>query len=307
MTAHPKICPRTGELHFFYYSYMPPFLVYHRADAGGRLVQSEPIDVPGPTMMHDFAITDRHVVFMDLPIVFDLELAMANTMPYRWSDEYGARLGVMPRGGANRDVRWFEIAPCYVFHPLNAYEDAQGAVVVDVVRYEELWRSGSATSESSPKWTTGRRQIPQLHRWRIDLATGRVGEQPLDDRAVEFPRCDERRVGLTHRYGYAVYTDEGADSSKGTALIKYDLRQGTSLAHDFGPGRMPSEPVFVPASRDAAEDEGWILTYVYDASSNGSELAILDAADFATKPVATITLPQRVPFGFHGSWVPDGA
>ncbi len=132
MTAHPKVCPRTGELHFFYYSYMPPFLVYHRADASGRLVQSEPIDVPGPTMMHDFAITDRHVVFMDLPIVFDLELAMANTMPYRWSDEYGARLGVMPRGGANQDVRWFEIAPCYVFHPLNAYEDAQGAVVVDV-------------------------------------------------------------------------------------------------------------------------------------------------------------------------------
>jgi carotenoid cleavage dioxygenase len=102
MTAHPKICPRTGELHFFGYSFKPPFLTYHRADSAGRLVQSEVIDVPGPTMIHDFAITDRHVVFMDLPIVFDLELAMAGTMPYRWSDDYGARVGIVPRGRSER-------------------------------------------------------------------------------------------------------------------------------------------------------------------------------------------------------------
>src|SRR5262245_65379489 len=92
-------------------------------------------------MLHDFAITARHVVFMDLPVVFDLELAMAGTMPYRWSDEYGARVGVMPRGGTNADVRWHDVAPCYVFHPLNAFEDADGAVVVDVVRYPESRRT----------------------------------------------------------------------------------------------------------------------------------------------------------------------
>ncbi len=79
MTAHPKVCPRTGELHFFAYSFMPPFLTYHRAEADGRLVQSADIDVPGPTMIHDFAITERHVLVMDLPFVFDLELAIAGT------------------------------------------------------------------------------------------------------------------------------------------------------------------------------------------------------------------------------------
>jgi carotenoid cleavage dioxygenase len=304
MTAHPKTCPRTGELHFFAYSFMPPFLVYHRADAGGRLVQSEAIEVPGPTMMHDFAITDRHVVFMDLPIVFDLELALAGVLPYRWSDEYGARLGVMPREGTNANVRWFEIEPCYVFHPLNAYADDHGGVVIDVVRYAELWRGGSSAS-TSPTWTTGRRHLPALHRWRIDLTSERVGEDQLDDRAIEFPRFDERLVGLRHRYGYAVHTDRGADWSTGTSLIKYDLRDATSVVHDFGAGRIPAEPVFVPASATAAEDEGWVLTYVYDASRDHSEMAILDAGDFTGKPVATIALPQRVPFGFHGSWIPD--
>jgi carotenoid cleavage dioxygenase-like enzyme len=297
MTAHPKICPRTGELHFFGYSFAPPFLTYHRADAAGRLVQSEVIDVPGPTMVHDFAITDRHVVFMDLPLVFDLELAMGGGLPYRWSDEYGARLGLMPRGGASADVRWFPVAPCYVFHPLNAHEDGSDGVVVDVVRYAELWRAGWAAPSPA-----------RLHRWRVDLSGGgRVSEQPLDDRPIEFPRCDERRQGLPHRYGYAVYTARGLDDSVGTSLIKYDLRDGRSTVHDFGPGRVPSEPVFVPASPDAAEDEGWVMAYVYDAGRDGSDLVLLDAADFGSRPVATVSLPQRVPFGFHGNWFPDAA
>jgi carotenoid cleavage dioxygenase-like enzyme len=295
MTAHPKTCPRTGELHFFGYSFKPPFLTYHRADAGGRLVQSAVIDVAGPTMIHDFAITAGHVVFMDLPVVFDLELAGTDTMPYRWSDEYGARLGVMPRGGTGPDVRWFEIAPCYVFHPLNAYEDAHGTIVMDVVRYPELWRGNSSTPAPSAT----------LHRWRIDLAAGRVGEQSIDDRAIEFPRCDERRIGLAHRYGYAVYTERSLDRSTGTSLVKYDLRDGTAAMHDFGPGRTPSEPVFTPVSAAAGEDEGWVLAYVYDAARDGSDLVILDASDFTGNPVATIALPQRVPFGFHGSWIPD--
>jgi carotenoid cleavage dioxygenase len=218
------------------------------------------IDVPGPTMIHDFAITARHVVFMDLPLVFDLELAMAGTMPYRWSDDYGARVGVMPRGGTSAEVRWFDVAPCYVFHPLNAYEDDDSTIVVDVVRYPELWRAGSSVGPPAC-----------LHRWRIDLAEGRVKETPLDERAVEFPRLDDRRTGLAHRYGYAVYTERGIDQGTGTSLIKYDLRAGASAVHDFGPGRVPSEPVFVPASSTAGEDEGWLLTYVYDAARDGSD------------------------------------
>jgi carotenoid cleavage dioxygenase-like enzyme len=293
MTAHPKLCPRTGELHFFAYNYMAPYLTYHRADACGHLVQSEVIEVPGPTMIHDFAITDRSIVFMDLPVVFDLDLAMAGSMPYRWSDEYGARLGVMPRGGTNADVRWFEVAPCYVFHPMNAYEDEHGGIVLDVVRYPELWRASWGVTP------------PTLHRWRIDRAAGRVSEQTLDDRAVEFPRFDDRRTGAPYRYGYAVYTEQSIDRATGTAVIKYDLRAGSSAVHDFGAGRVPAEPVFVPASDSAGEDEGWLLTYVYDTARDGSDLVILDAADVAGKPVATVALPQRVPFGFHGSFIPD--
>jgi carotenoid cleavage dioxygenase len=292
MTAHPKLCPLTGELHFFAYSHMPPFLTYHRADAAGVLRQSEAIAVPAPTMVHDFAITRDHVVFMDLPVVFDLELVGAGRLPYRWSDSHGARLGVMSRRGGPADLRWLEVDPCYVFHALNAF-DEDGGIVVDVVRYGELWReSASAFPEA------------RLHRWRIDLAGGQVREEALDDRAVEFPRCDERRTGLAHRYGYAVDTARGADDQTGTSLVKYDLKSGAVELHDFGPGRHPGEPVFVPAP-GGGEDDGWVLSYVYDGARDGSDLVLLEASRFTATPAARVRLPRRVPFGFHGSWIAE--
>jgi carotenoid cleavage dioxygenase len=294
-TAHPKPCPRTGELHFFGYRFLPPWLTYHVLDARGALVKSEEITVPGPTMIHDFAITDRHVVFMDLPVVFDLELAMQDRFPYRWSDDYGARLGVMPRGGVNADVRWFDIAPCYVFHPLNAYEDGD-TIVMDVARYPELWR------DSPEKLATA-----MLWRWTIDRAAGRVNERQLDDRPVEFPRLDDRLTGLKNRYGYAAASVfEGYDDrTQSCALAKYDLQTGAVTTHEFGLGRTPSEGVFVPASPTAGEDEGWVMQYVYDAARDATDLVLLDASDVRKPPVAVVHLPYRVPYGFHGNWIAD--
>lgn len=297
MTAHPKICPKTGELHFFGYHFAPPFLTYHRVDAAGNLVQSEEIPVRGATMIHDFAITARHVVFMDLPVVFSLRLLETGRFPFEWSDDYGARLGVMPRGGRGSDVCWFEIEPCYVFHPLNAFDEpgtgSRGRVVLDVARYPELWRDDPEVFTPAT-----------LHRFRLDLDTGTVSEQGLDDHPIEFPRVDDRLTGLPHRFGYAV-SNTSHVGERPTRALQYDLVTGRTRAHDFGSGRAPGELVFVPAGHGAAEDEGWLVGYVHDAGRDASDLVVLDAARFDGPPVATVHLPQRVPFGFHGNWVPD--
>ncbi|MET8870697.1 carotenoid oxygenase family protein [Nocardia sp. NPDC004604] len=287
MTAHPKTCPTTGELHFFGYATAEPYLTYHRADAAGNLLLSRPIDVPGPTMHHDFNLTGGHIVFMDLPVVFDLETALSGGgMPYRWSDDYQARLGVLRRDDPHGAVRWFPIDPCYVFHALNAH-DEPGRIVLHVMRYPSMWRRDSPTREQASLW-----------RWTIDLTSGTVIEEQLDDRAAEFPRIDDRLAGLDARFGHAtVSRDSGA-------LIRYDLHTGANTAHEFGPGRIPAEAAFAAANEHPGGD-GYLMTYVYDADTDRSDLVILDAADLAATPVATVHLPSRVPYGFHGNWLAD--
>lgn len=141
-TAHPKICPVTGEMLAFGYSSFAPYLRYLRVAADGTLVQTEEITVGGPTMMHDFNVTRNFVIFMDLPAVFNLELAMAGDMPIRWDDNYPSRLGVMPRNGTDQDVTWYDINPCYVFHPMNSYEEGDN-IVLDVARFKHMWRESS--------------------------------------------------------------------------------------------------------------------------------------------------------------------
>jgi carotenoid cleavage dioxygenase len=296
-TAHPKICPETGEMLAFGYNFFEPYLTYHRVARDGTLVQSTDITVPGPTMMHDFNVTRHHVVFMDLPVVFDLSLAMKGDMPYRWDEHYGARLGVMPRDGRDGDVRWFEVDPCYVFHPVNAYEEltASGStrIVIDVSRYPQMWRQG---------WGD---DVATLHRWTIDLGTGAVTEEPLDDRPCEFGRVADANVGLPYRYGYATQTQRDEEDARfATTILRYDLTTGTAEVHDFGPGHKPGEAA--PAAIEGAGDgEGYVMTYVHDENTGVSELVIVDTSDFAGEPVARIPLPQRVPYGFHGSWIPS--
>jgi carotenoid cleavage dioxygenase len=299
MTAHPKVCPETGELLFFSYGQLPPYLVYHRVDRTGRLVQSEEITVGGPTMMHDFQISRRHAIFMDLPVVFDLQLALQGTMPFQWSDDYPARIGLMPREGRDADVRWFEIEPCYVFHTLNAWEEDDDTVVFDVCRISEVWRGTSDMQGGSGKQT--------LHRFTFHLDSGRVDEETLDDRGMDFPRLADARVGLKNRYGYTLQFGAGPDGVPGfRGHLKFDLRDRTSGLQEYGAGRSAGEPVFVPApGADPDSDEGWVMSYVYDAGSDRSELVIVDATHWGSDPVARVVLPRRVPFGFHGSWLPE--
>ena len=295
-SAHPKICPVTGEMLSFGYGQFEPYLVYLRVSPEGKLVQSEEISVGGPTMMHDFAVSEKHALFLDLPVVFSLEDALKGTMPFRWSDDYPARIGVMPRTGGNADVKWFDVEPCYIFHTLNAWDEGD-TVVLDACHNTEVWRD-AGDMQGEGKLT--------LRRFRFDLASGNVKEETLDDRPMEFPRVAAGVVGQKNRFGFTLRLEPTSDQPEFVGILKSDLETGASELHDYGDGRNSSEPVFVPApGADPNSDEGWVMSYVYDEGTGGSELVLLDATDMRKAPVARVKLPQRVPYGFHGSWIPD--
>ncbi|SDJ06302.1 carotenoid cleavage dioxygenase [Frankineae bacterium MT45] len=329
-TAHPKLDPQTGELHAISYFFARPNSAqYSVIGVDGRARRVVDIPVSGGPMMHDFSLTEKYVVLYDLPVTFDVKQAVAATvpkfaqaparltmsallgrvhvpdpvaaslgrktpangvMPYRWNPQHPARVGVMPREGDGSQVRWFDVDPCYVFHPLNAYDDGE-TIVLDLVRHPKMFDTDLRGPGEG---------APSLERWVVDLDSGKVLQSRLDDRPQEFPRIDERLTGRRHRFGYTM--DLAQHVRPSDAVLKHDLVSGTTQAHHFGAGKQSSEFVFVPNAADSPEDDGVLMGFVFDPSIQRSELAILDAATMES--IASVHLPVRVPAGFHGNWAP---
>ena len=295
-TAHPHADPATGEFHAVSYWFGWGNIVHYTVlDADGRIRRQVPIEVHGAPMIHDFSLTANHVVIYDLPVRFDLDMVMEGAgLPYRWDADYPARVGVMHRESDGSDVRWFDVEPCYVYHPMNAYEDG-GQIVLDVARHPKSFDTVRNGPNEGP---------PTLDRWTIDLAGGKVIETRLDDRGQEFPRFDERLTGHRHRYGYTVGGDpgEGPVGLAVNTVFRHEVGAGRTTHRSFGPGAAVSEFVFVPSAPDSAEDDGVLMGYTHDLTNDQSTLTLLDSQTLET--VASVAIPARIPYGFHGNWLP---
>jgi 8'-apo-carotenoid 13,14-cleaving dioxygenase len=296
-TAHPHLDAATGEMHAI--CYFGPDMTTLRhvvVDKHGKVRREEPIAVKHGPSIHDCMITQRYVLIFDLPVTFSMKTLLAgHAFPYSWNPDHKARVGLLPREGKNEDVIWCDVEPCYVFHPCNAYETDDGMVIVDVIAHETMFAS-STQGPDSKKVT--------FERWTIDAATQKVTRKVIDANPQEFPRLDERLTGKPYRYAYTMpLAFVKDDFVSAPHLIKHDLHTGTRQLHEFGTECYPGEFVFIPKHANAAEDEGYLMGYVINTASQTTDLVILDAQDFAGKPLATITIPHRIPPGFHGNWV----
>jgi len=296
-TAHPKVDPITGEMVFFGYSFTPPYLQYGIVSAAGELLKTVPIEIPVPVMMHDFAITENYTIFMDLPVTIRPERMQQGQSMIMFESDRPSRFGILPRHGDNSNIRWFESSSCYVFHTLNAYEQGDEVVLI-------ACRMSSTSVLGFSDIDDPDANIPRLHQWRFNLNTGAVSESRLDDLAGEFPRVNENFLGRQTRYGY-VNKSAPTPVPLFDGVIKYDFHSGTSQIHEFGTGRYGGESVFVPRPNATGEDDGWLMTFVYDEATNTSELLVMNAQDVTTEPVARVLIPQRVPYGFHATWVTE--
>ncbi|HKR00538.1 MAG TPA: carotenoid oxygenase family protein [Pyrinomonadaceae bacterium] len=298
-TAHPKVDPATGEMLFFGYSLFKSSVQYSVVSAQGEIARTVAIGLPRQVMMHDFAITPRYTLFMDLPITFSLKRMLRGQPLMKFEPELGARFGVLPRHGTGQDIKWFEVSPCFVFHTLNAYEDGDEVVLL-ACRTKEFPDSFFMIprTQAGDGEMFGEGFAPVMYRWRLNLKAGTTREEALDDVSTDFPRINEGLVGSRTRYGFTVNINEPNE------LFKYDFEQGRSERHDHGKMRIGGEGVFVPRPGATAEDDGWLVTYVHDEENGTSELIVIEAGDFSAPPVARVRIPARVPYGFHGAWVP---
>ncbi|HEY7800956.1 MAG TPA: carotenoid oxygenase family protein [Hyphomonadaceae bacterium] len=298
-SAHPHLDPDTGEQHAICYYAQEPNMVWHVVvGRDGKVRRNEPIPVQDGPMIHDCMITKSYVIVMDLPVTFSMAaLVSGESFPYRWNPKHKARIGLLPREGRGTDTIWCDIDPCYIFHPANAFETEDGKVVMDACVHATMFASG-ATGPDSP--------VTPFERLTIDPVARRVTRKVIDQAPQEFPRPDERLIGKPYRYAYCVALPDDARSSfqSATRIFKHDLSAGTRQVRDFGEGRMPGEFVFIPKHASSAEDEGWLMGYVVDRQNDTTDFVILDAQDFTGKPQATVTIPHRIPPGFHGNFIP---
>jgi len=301
-SAHPHLDPRTGEMHAICYEgFQPGKLSHVVVDAQGKVVREETILLPHAPMIHDCAITERFVIVLDLPVTFSMAaLSKGSTFPYNWNPAQPARIGLMPRGGSQQDILWCPVETGYVFHVVNAYDRADGAVVIDLCVYDSMFSDGAHGPDARSRG---------LERWTVDPRTRSVAVRTIDASPQEFPRLDERRFGQAYRYAYtmALPAEPSARFLGESKLYRHDLETGTRQVHDFGAGRVPGEFVFVPKAADSAEEEGWLVGLVIDTRAERTDLVILDTTRFEGEPQAVIHLPHRIPPGFHGNWIASAA
>jgi len=306
-TAHPKIDGRTGQMLIHGYQPVEPYLALYVVEADGRVSLAENVDAPWPSMMHDFAITENHVIFPLGSVYFDLEV-MAQGGVFRDAiqarPELPMKFGIRGREPGS-ETRWFDApSPGYLFHPGNAYE-RDGKILMDACTYPDaqgLLESLSTVRDG--RVTPGIAAHPYLY--EFDLERGTCSERCLSDEGAEFPRLDDRRVGYENRFGYAATAEVGAPGVEGIfrSITKYDRHGGPSVRRPIVPGQWVGEPVFVPRSPEADEDDGFVLNLLFDAERDRSAIEILDARGIDSEPLARIWTQERIPLGFHGSYAP---
>jgi carotenoid cleavage dioxygenase len=301
VTAHPKLDPVTGEMVWFAYGVGAPLsagMSYGVTARDGTVTRRDEFQAPYAAMVHDFMVTQNHVLFPILPLTASLERAMTGGPAFAWEPQKGSYVGVMRRDGDVSSIRWFNTEACYVFHPMNAWEEGD-KLYADVMRYNVAPLFPNA--DGSP----GAKASAKLVRWTFDLAgaSDAIKEEVIDDLDGEFPRVDPRFETLKNRHGWYAGDPTGQAGVRLNAIAHFDHATGKRSVYALDAGDATSEPVFTPRSADAAEGDGWITAVIYRAAEDRSDFAVFDALSVEKGPIALAHVPRRVPFGFHGNWV----
>jgi all-trans-8'-apo-beta-carotenal 15,15'-oxygenase len=306
-SAHPKRDPQTGEVFNFGIDYgRRTTLTAYRLHGGG-LTRFPAITLPYPVMNHDFVLTANYLVFCLGPIlVHPLRLILGLASfdgALQWDGGRPTLILLLRRDGAGVP-RWIETEPFFQFHFANGFEE-DGALLLDMTRYPDYAAIGeSLRNYWRSEWPAD--GMASLVPLRVDLATSKVTNHRFETGAAnEFPRINPQRVAMSYRYAYIANNESGQAQGLQRRITRVDMGSGKTAFHDFGPDGYVGEPVFIPTRPGGEEDEGWLITLVFDASEQRTKIVGLDARDIAAKPLFVARLKHHVPFSLHGSFAPE--
>ncbi|KAJ6406385.1 hypothetical protein OIU84_009993 [Salix udensis] len=339
-TAHPKTAPGTGELVVFGVDAMKPYMEVGVVSADGRrLVHKVDLKLKRCPLSHDMGVTERYNVIIDFPLTIDLHRLIKGGPLIKFDNKDYARIGIMPRYGDVDSVRWFAVEPNCTFHILNCFEEGAEVVVRGCRSLESIISESYGMDLDKSEWVSGRlrSKLPvqqstfstndellfcRFYEWRLNMKTGEVKERNLTGTkfSLEFPMINPSFNGLKNKFGYTQIVHEPASISSGmpkfgglaklffdeTATWEGEQAEGHIKVeyHEFEGNTFCTGSAFVPKEGGLEEDDGWIITFVHDEDTDTSKVYIIDTNSFTSEPVAKITLPCRVPYGFHGAFMP---
>jgi carotenoid cleavage dioxygenase len=275
---------------------------YGVVDGTGALVHLVPIALPGARLPHDMAVTERYTILHDLPLFHDAEALKVGRHKLAFHPHVPARFGVIPRHGAAGTIRWFEAEPCFVYHVVNAWEEGDEVVMVGC-RYVTPTSGGAVDARRMARMIAELQMDARLYRWRFDLRTGRTREATIDpENNVEFPTAHAGLTGRRTRWAYLMA--QTREVPHFTGITRHDTDTGAFERFSDGPGAFYSEAPFAPRDGATGEDDGYLVSFVWNANTARSEVQVFDARRVHNGPLARVRLPQRVPVGFHATWMP---
>jgi carotenoid cleavage dioxygenase len=304
-SAHPKV-EADGTLWNFGVSGFAGLLCIYRISASGELLAAHTIKVENTVMIHDFAVTEKHLVFLLPPLVFDIDrvksgLTLADS--YVWRPELGMRVLVVDKNDLDR-VQWFELPSAFVFHVGNAWE-ADGKIHLDYVAAPSAWWVLSGAKKlmrGEYEYAEGQRHFPRLAIAEFNLKSGSATHSYTDLHA-EFPTLNQRLVGKRHRKLYTTARLGDADRPGFDAIASFDRDSGKTTQFRYGDEYLVEEHLFVPRPGSAREDDGWFLGTAMDLKRQAMVLSVFEASRLADGPIAQATMDRIVPIGFHGTYV----
>lgn len=307
ISAHSRPDEHTGELMFFDYSLTAPYMQYGVIGPDRKLRSKIEIPLAGPRLPHDMAVTENYSILHDFPLWPDAEALQAGRYKVRFHADQPTRFAVVPRHGSADQIRWFEAKPTYMLHVVNAWEEGDEIVMVGTPYRIHETPDGQPDARRLERTINQRQRDFMLYEWRFDLQTGKTHERVIDDVLnTEFPVINGAYQGRKNQFSYNVlFPQGGREEPRFPGLVKYDLGTGGYVAYSAGPHFFYNEPGFAPRDNSQSEDDGYLVMPVWNPVDARSEVQVFDCkgARLAEGPVARILLPQRIPHGFHATFV----